>query len=50
MTDPNDLIKEGLTTPELDEYGDVPESGENAEPEAGTDPKNEPNPGKSPLG
>ncbi len=50
MTDPNDLLKEGLTPPDFDEYDDVPESGENAKPEAGADPKNEPNPGESPLG
>ena len=50
MIDPNDPLKDGLTPPDFDEYGDVPESGENTEPEAGTDPKDEPNPGESPLG
>ena len=29
MTDPKDPLKDGLTPPDYDEYGDVPESGEN---------------------
>ncbi|NKQ10956.1 hypothetical protein [Pseudomonas sp. SST3] len=48
MTDPKDPLKDGLTPPDYDEYGD--ESGESAEPEDDTDPKNQPNPGESPLG
>ncbi|WP_199270124.1 hypothetical protein [Stutzerimonas stutzeri] len=49
MTDPNDLIDEGLTTPE-DDGGDAPEPGEGTESEEGTKPNDEPNPGESPLG
>ncbi|MCQ4329518.1 hypothetical protein [Stutzerimonas stutzeri] len=50
MTDPKDPLKDGLTPPDYDEYGDAPESGENAEPERDGDPRDEPNPGESPLG
>jgi hypothetical protein len=48
MIDPKDPLKDGLTPPDYDEYGD--NSDENAEQEEGADPKNEPNPGESPLG
>ncbi|MCP9340677.1 hypothetical protein [Stutzerimonas xanthomarina] len=49
MTDPNDPLKDGLTPPDYDEYGDVPDSGEN-DPEETVEPKDEPNAGESPLG
>ena len=44
MTDPTDPLKDGLTPPDYDEYGDAPESGDSAEPDEGGDPGNEPNP------
>ena len=50
MTDPTDPLKDGLTPPDYDAYGDAPESGDSAEPDEGGDPGNEPNPGESPLG
>jgi hypothetical protein len=50
MTDPKDPLKDGLTPPDYDEYGDAPGSGDSAEPDEGGDPGNEPNPGESPLG
>lgn len=50
MTDPKDPLKDGLTPPDYDEYGDAPESGENAEPKKEGDPSSEQNPGESPLG
>lgn len=31
MIDPDDPLKDGLTPPDYDEYGDVPDSGENAD-------------------
>ena len=49
MTDPKDPLKDGLTPPDYDEYGDVPESGDNKQEEQ-TEPKDEPNAGESPLG
>ena len=49
MTDPNDPLKDGLTLPDYDEYGDAPDSGEN-DPEETVEPKDEPNAGESPLG
>ncbi|MCQ4296616.1 hypothetical protein NAU58_13600 [Pseudomonas stutzeri] len=49
MIDPNDPLKDGLTPPDYDEYGDVPDSGEN-DAEPGIEPKDEPNAGQSPLG
>ena len=36
MTDPKDPLKDGLTPPDYDEYGDVPESGENERITGGT--------------
>lgn len=50
MTDPKDPLKDGLTPPDYDEYGDVPESGDDTEPPRENDPKREPNAGESPLG
>lgn len=50
MTDPTDPLKDGLTPPDYDEYGDAPASGDSAEPDEGGDPGYEPNPGESPLG
>ncbi len=49
MTDPNDPLKDGLTPPDYDEYGNAPESDE-SEPEEHVEPKDEPNAGESPLG
>ncbi|MCH8891653.1 MAG: hypothetical protein IH827_11345 [Myxococcales bacterium] len=49
MTDPKDPLKDGLTPPDYDEYGDAPDSGEN-DPEETVEPKDEPNAGESPLG
>ena len=42
-------LKDGLTPPDYDESGDVPESGDNKQEEQ-TEPKDEPNAGESPLG
>ncbi|WP_019407086.1 hypothetical protein [Stutzerimonas stutzeri] len=47
MIDPDDPLKDGLTPPLYDEYGDVPDSGENADD---SQPSDEPNAGESPLG
>jgi len=49
MTDPKDPLKDGLTPPDYDEYGDAPDSGENDQ-ENTVAPKDEPNAGESPLG
>ena len=38
MTDPKDPLKDGLTPPDYDEYGDAPDSGEN-DPEEKDAPK-----------
>ena len=40
MIDPDDPLKDGLTPPDYDEYGDVPDSGENADD---SQPSDEPN-------
>lgn len=50
MIDPKDPLKDGLTPPDYDEYGDAPDSGENAESEKEPESDVEPNPGESPLG
>ena len=47
MIDPDDPLKDGLTPPDYDEYGDMPDSGENADD---SQPSDEPNAGESPLG
>lgn len=44
MSDPEDPLKDGLTPPDYDEYGDAPE------PDDDVEPKDEPNAGESPLG
>ncbi len=49
MIDPDDPLKDGLTPPDYDEYGDVPDSGEN-DTEPDDDSGDEANPGQSPLG
>jgi hypothetical protein len=49
MIDPKDPLKDGLTPPGYDEYGDEADSGENDE-ENTIEPKDEPNAGESPLG
>jgi len=49
MIDPKDPLKDGLTPPDYDEYGDVPDSGENgADPDV--DSKDQPEADQSPLG
>lgn len=49
MIDPNDPLKDGLTPPDYDEYGDVPESGEqDADP--AVQQKEQPEADQSPLG
>ncbi|WAE54286.1 hypothetical protein [Stutzerimonas frequens] len=49
MIDPDDPLKDGLMPPDYDEYGDVPDSGEN-DTEPDDDTGDEANPGQSPLG
>lgn len=49
MIDPDDPLKDGLAPPDYDEYGDVPDSGEN-DTEPDDDSDDEANPGQSPLG
>lgn len=50
MTDPKDPLKDGLTPPDYDEYGDEPDSADSADSDERGDPKHAPNPGESPLG
>lgn len=50
MIDPNDPLKDGLTPSDYDEYGDAPEPDEKETGVDSGEPKNEPNPGESPLG
>ncbi|WP_313239919.1 hypothetical protein [Stutzerimonas kunmingensis] len=47
MIDSDDPLKDGLTPPDYDEYGDVPDSGEN---DSGTDSNDQPEADQSPLG
>ena len=47
MIDPDDPLKDGLTPPDYDEYGDAPDSGEN-DPEETVD--DQPEADQSPLG
>ncbi|WP_185743991.1 hypothetical protein [Stutzerimonas kunmingensis] len=47
MIDPDDPLKDGLTPRDYDEYGDVPDSGEN---DSGTDSNDQPEADQSPLG
>lgn len=49
MTDPDEPLEDGLTPPDYDEYGDVPDSAEHAA-EPGSEPRDAPNAGESPLG
>jgi len=49
MIDPEDPLKDGLTSPDYDEYGDVPDSGEN-DTDSGTDSNDQPEADQSPLG
>ncbi|MCQ4245634.1 hypothetical protein [Stutzerimonas decontaminans] len=49
MIDPDDPRKDGLTPPDYDEYGDVPDSGE-SDADSGTDSKDQPEADQSPLG
>jgi hypothetical protein len=50
MTDPDDPHKDGLTPPDYDEYGDVPDSGADAEEEDDETSEVPHCPGESPLG
>ncbi len=49
MIDPEDPLKDGLTSSDYDEYGDVPDSGEN-DTDSGTDSNDQPEADQSPLG
>ncbi|MBU2011014.1 MAG: hypothetical protein KJ881_06480 [Gammaproteobacteria bacterium] len=47
MIDSDDPLKDGLTPPDYDEYGDVPDSGES---DSGADSNDQPEADQSPLG
>ncbi len=49
MIDPDYPLKDGLTPPDYDEYGDVPDSGEN-DADSGAATKDQPEADQSPLG
>lgn len=50
MTDSREPPKGGLTPPDYDEYGDVPDSGAGPAEDEDEAPEEEGNPGESPLG
>ena len=50
MTNPKDPLNDDLTPPDHDEHGNALEPDDDAATQEGGNPKNEPNPGQSPLG